>query len=299
MARTADRATELSIRSALGASRARLSQQLLTECVLLSLAACFAGLFVAFWTASIAAKVQPAAIASQAYSILDGRVLCFAIAVSVISGLLFGVLPSLYAGRVHTFGTARLQRLSRLAAGSRSAGRGAGRAHDHACCRFAFRGARVSASDAGQSGVCTGRSGHRERIAGRDHPSGRRAAGLAYFEEVLARVRRLPGVRSASATEFSPAVCHATSWEACLRWTANRTGSTYRWFRCSRTTSEPWVDAFWRDASSLPRKYKATPRSLIVNERFAAEFGSAADALGHQVVPRSSENCRRGQGDGL
>ncbi|PYT21186.1 MAG: hypothetical protein DMG57_39450 [Acidobacteria bacterium] len=105
MARITDRATEPSIRSALGASRARISQQLLTECVLLSLGASIAGIFLAFWTTSIAAKLQRAPLASQAYSILDGRVLSFAIAASVLSGLLFGVLPLLYASRVHTFGT--------------------------------------------------------------------------------------------------------------------------------------------------------------------------------------------------
>ncbi|PYT19583.1 MAG: hypothetical protein DMG57_44820 [Acidobacteria bacterium] len=93
MARTADRSTELSIRSALGASRGRISQQLLTECVLLSLTACTAGIFIALWTTSIAAAFQPAALAAQAYSIWDARVLCFAIAASVLSGLLFGVLP--------------------------------------------------------------------------------------------------------------------------------------------------------------------------------------------------------------
>jgi ABC-type antimicrobial peptide transport system permease subunit len=58
MARTADRATELSIRSALGASRARLARQLLTECLLLSLAAAIAGLIVALWTTSIAATLS-------------------------------------------------------------------------------------------------------------------------------------------------------------------------------------------------------------------------------------------------
>src|SRR5208282_2886238 len=93
MARTADRATELSIRSALGASRARLARQLLTECLLLSLVAAIAGLVVAFWTTSIAAKVQPAPLSTQSYSILDGRVLGFAVAVAIVSSLLFGVLP--------------------------------------------------------------------------------------------------------------------------------------------------------------------------------------------------------------
>ena len=73
--------------------------------MLLSLAASIAGFFVAFWTTAIAARLQPAPLATQAYSILDGRVLCFAIAASLFSGLLFGVLPSLDAGRAHTFGT--------------------------------------------------------------------------------------------------------------------------------------------------------------------------------------------------
>ena len=103
MARTADRAAEFSIRSALGADRG-ITQQLLTECVLLSLAASFAGILIALWTTSIAAKVQPAPLATQAYSILDGAS-WFAIAVAALSALLSGVLPSLYATRVHTFGT--------------------------------------------------------------------------------------------------------------------------------------------------------------------------------------------------
>src|SRR5262249_27991007 len=48
MARTADRSAEFSIRSALGASRGRITQQLLAECVLLSLAAAIVGLLMAF-----------------------------------------------------------------------------------------------------------------------------------------------------------------------------------------------------------------------------------------------------------
>jgi hypothetical protein len=79
MAGTSDRRAELSIRSALGASRA--------------------------WTTTIAAAFQPAALGSRAYSILDGRVLSFATAASVLSGLLFGLLPWFYAGRVSTFGS--------------------------------------------------------------------------------------------------------------------------------------------------------------------------------------------------
>ncbi len=124
MARTADRTAELSIRAALGASRARIAQQLFTECLLLSFVAAIAGLFVAFWTTTIATKVQPPPLSTQSYSVLDGRVLSFAFAAAIICTLLFGALPSLYAGRLHAFGArgpsntrgARLIRESLIAA---------------------------------------------------------------------------------------------------------------------------------------------------------------------------------------
>jgi ABC-type antimicrobial peptide transport system permease subunit len=79
------------------------AQQLLTECLLLSFVAAVAGLFVALWTTSLAAKVQPAPLSTQSYSLLDGRVLAFTIAVAIASSVLFGLLPSRYAGGVHAF----------------------------------------------------------------------------------------------------------------------------------------------------------------------------------------------------
>ena len=103
IARTADRLPELSIRSALGASRGRLARQLFTECLLLSLVATLAGLAIAYWTTSLAAKVQPPPLGAQSYSILDGRVLAFTVIVSVITALALGILPSLYVGRVRAF----------------------------------------------------------------------------------------------------------------------------------------------------------------------------------------------------
>jgi putative ABC transport system permease protein len=203
LARTADRAAELSVRSALGASRARLSQQLLTECILLGLAASIAGVFVAFWTTSIAAKVQPAPIASQTYSILDGRVLGFAIGISVLSGLLFGMLPSLYAGRVPAFGTrgstdnrgARLVRETLvvaqvvLAVVLLASSLSVGRAFIHLM--------QINRGFVPKDLLTVNVS-----LQGTTHQGG--ARGRAYFEEALGRVRQLPGVQSASATEFLP-----------------------------------------------------------------------------------------------
>jgi ABC-type antimicrobial peptide transport system permease subunit len=90
LARTADRQHEFSIRSAVGASRARLIQQLLTECFLLALISAALGLVVAFWAASVTANAQPAALPSQIYSILDLRVMAFMTGVAVLSAILFG-----------------------------------------------------------------------------------------------------------------------------------------------------------------------------------------------------------------
>ena len=65
----------------------------------MSVVATAAGLLVARWTAGIVSLVQPAALAAQAYDVLDWRVLVFAAALSIGTGLVFGVSPALYASR--------------------------------------------------------------------------------------------------------------------------------------------------------------------------------------------------------
>jgi putative ABC transport system permease protein len=282
MARIADRSTELSIRSALGASRARILQQLLTECVLLSLAASIAGVFVALWTTSVAAVFQPAALAAQTYSILDVRVLFFAIAASALSGLLFGVLPSLYASRVHTFGTrgssdARGARLIReilvasqvmlaimLVAASISVGR-------------AFLDLMHVDRGFNRSGLIT----VNVSLTGTDHQDDTRRRG--YFEEALARLRRLPGVRSASATEFLP--IYATDF------VGGPFGMDGRPAKESSMLVPVMPDYFRTMSGGVMRGREFTDaeaqgdaKVAVVNERFAGEFGSPANAVGHEVT---------------
>src|SRR5262249_22212938 len=99
LSRTVARSTELMIRSVLGASRARLAQQLVTETLLLSGVAAIAGLLAARWTAGVAAAAQPPELSAQVYSVLDWRVLAFATALAFGTGLVFGVAPVLYVNR--------------------------------------------------------------------------------------------------------------------------------------------------------------------------------------------------------
>ncbi|MDE3137342.1 MAG: ABC transporter permease [Acidobacteriota bacterium] len=203
IARTADRAGELSIRSALGASRSRLARQMLTECLFLSFVAALAGLLVAYWTTSLAARVQPPPLDTQSYSIVDGRVLAFAVLVTIVTALLSGILPSLHTRRVQAFGARASNgtRGSRLVRESLSGAQvmltiillaasvSVGRAFVH-----------LMGIDRGYDakGIVTASVS----LEGTDYQQGKRQ--LPYFEEVLGRIRKLPGIRAASATEFLP-----------------------------------------------------------------------------------------------
>jgi predicted permease len=101
MARAASRVKEISIRLAIGASRGRVVRQLLTESALLSLLGAFAGLFVAWATIRllVAEMGEAAGRLHLVTAFLDTRVLAFAFAVAVLTGILFGLVPALNASR--------------------------------------------------------------------------------------------------------------------------------------------------------------------------------------------------------
>ena len=281
-ARTADRATELSIRAALGASRARLARQLLTECILLSFVAALAGLLVASWTTSLAAKVQPPPIGAQAYSIRDGNVLAFTLLISLATALMFGILPSLYASRSVALG-------SRSSSGTRESqlvrqslvgvqvtltvillatSVSLGRAFIH--LMNINRGYDVSPV------VTVGVS-----LDGTAHQQNKRQ--LAYFEEVLDRVRRLPGVRSASATEFLPLYASA--------FVGGGFGLDGRPARRS-STMVPILSKYFETMGGqilygrefTDAEVHSGASVAVVNERFAAGFGAPSEAVGHQLT---------------
>ena len=100
LAKASARQKEMAIRAALGASRARIVRQLLTESVLLSLLGAGLGLLLAFWSVSGLRHVLGSMSAARAHEItLDAGVLSLAIVVSVITGLGFGLMPALQASR--------------------------------------------------------------------------------------------------------------------------------------------------------------------------------------------------------
>ena len=101
LARATMRQHEVALRVTLGASRARLLRQMLTESLLLSVGGGALGLLVTFWTVKGLVRLCPAEIPRLAETRVDLTVLVFTLAVSILTGLVFGVMPACRASDVH------------------------------------------------------------------------------------------------------------------------------------------------------------------------------------------------------
>src|SRR5436305_2611112 len=101
LARAAGRKREISIRLAIGASRARIVTQLLTESILLALAGGVVGLGVAFLARDLLWSFRPPFLqqATNMELSLDSYVLLFSLAISIATGVIFGLMPALQASR--------------------------------------------------------------------------------------------------------------------------------------------------------------------------------------------------------
>jgi putative ABC transport system permease protein len=100
LARATARRQEIAVRSAMGASRARLLRQLLTESVLLALVGTGIGVLFAWSSMSWLLRLAGTAVPNVSPVTLDSRVLLFAAGLAVLSGVLFGLAPAWQASRV-------------------------------------------------------------------------------------------------------------------------------------------------------------------------------------------------------
>jgi len=114
LARASGRQQEMAVRLALGASRGRMIRQMLTESMLLSVIGGAAGVITALGTLSFILRLVPSNIPRLSEVRIDWVVLAFALLISVLTGLVFGLAPALHSAKVA------------LSSAIREAGRGSG-----------------------------------------------------------------------------------------------------------------------------------------------------------------------------
>jgi predicted permease len=107
LARGADRKTEVAIRGSLGAGTRRILTQLLTEAGLLSLIGGAAGVLMALWSVDLIKAIIPPEVPRAQSIAIDSGVLLFAFILTLLTGLLFGLIPALIAARTNLASTLR------------------------------------------------------------------------------------------------------------------------------------------------------------------------------------------------
>jgi putative ABC transport system permease protein len=207
LARGRRRTAEIAMRSALGASRWRLIRQLLTESVVLTLPAGVLGIGVSYALQGLLLHLLPVATLGVTRPVVDGRVLLFAFAASVATGLVVGVVPSVRGTAVSLspqLGTGR--NLGERARGSRL--RGGLVVLQIAITVVLLVGSGLLARSLLRlTGVDLGFSTERvltARVEIQAPAYPERARRQAFFSSVLQDVRALPGVRSAAAVARLP-----------------------------------------------------------------------------------------------
>jgi putative ABC transport system permease protein len=208
LARAASRGREVAIRTAMGASRGRVIRQLLTESVLLSLAGGLLGVLVALAAIGLLPKIAGDSIPQGAPIGLDPWVLAFTAVVSLITGLLFGIVPALR--------TANLDLRETLNEGSRGSTAGPG--------QHVLRGALVAMEIALAmlllvgSGLLLRSFSRLQEVPPGFQPDHLLVADIPlsptayakpqdryqFFDRLVERAKSLPGVRSAAAASFLP-----------------------------------------------------------------------------------------------
>jgi putative ABC transport system permease protein len=286
LARATARHRELAVRKALGASRARLIRQLLTECVLLSTAGAMLGIFFARWGSSLLVRYISTGDNKVFLDLtFDWRILSFTAGVAVFTGILFGVLPAFRSTRVS---------LTSAMKGSQAV---------DAQSRAKFRPGRwIVASQVALSLVLLVASGlflrslvklvtmdvgfdrnnvlivhanlHNAKVAPDQQP--------AMFDEIESRLRTLPGVVSASRSVMTPVSNYVWNSDLEVDTPNAPTGDAALGFF---NFISPGYFGTVRTPLLAGRNFndgdeKAAPLVAVVNETLARRFFPAGDALG-------------------
>jgi putative ABC transport system permease protein len=288
LARAAARHKEIAIRAALGAGRSRVVRQLLTESLLLSLLGGTLGLLVAWWGINLLLAASPLEISRLNSVGLNLNVLGFTAALSVLTGVIFGLVPAVQASRTD------LQ--DGLREGGRNAGGGAARNRIRALL-VAVEVALslvllVGAGLLGRSFLLLSevRPGFEPERVLTTHLSlakAKYAQPEQGFAEIVTRAAAIPGVEAAAVVSPLPLGGDSNSGtfliagRAALR-PEDKPHSNYRaissdYFRALKIP-------FSRGRPFDTRDQQHSPPVIIVNETFARRYFAGTEALGQHII---------------
>lgn len=300
LARASTRYREIGIRLALGASRWRIVRQLLVESVLLAVLGGSAGVLLATWALDGATRLLPDlpfGVTPELDARPDWRVLLFTLGVSILTGLVFGMLPALHATRINVAPTLK-----------DGAGWGGGFGHASnrlrntlvvcqvavSCVLLICAGLFVRSLQAAQS-VDPGFE-HKSvlsvmlELGGRDCQP---AAKTELLTRLVERVRQLPGVQSVS-IEDCPALGPAIS--ARDYWIPDAAGATADEASFDLDTSAVTPGHFANLDIALLRgrdftihDTAETPGVAIVNQAFVNRFWPNQEPLGKHISTRGPD----------
>jgi putative ABC transport system permease protein len=291
LARASVRGKEMALRAALGASRARIIRQLLTESLLLAGLGGFFGLLIAQWGTEALIKTVPQNIPRISTIQLDGVVLAFTLLVSLGTGIVFGLVPAWHGSHVD------------LNASLKSGGRTSGGGEHKGRLRNSLVMAEVALALVLL--ICSGLLIQSFARLGRVQPGLRTERLLtahvqlpeiaypkneniiAFFEQFLPRVRALPGVESASVIVPLPLsgsnmVTTFDDAEHPLP-DGQQPGAPVRIIGTEyfQTMGIPLRQGRVFDSSD---RFESAP-VVIVNERFAQKFFPGQNAIGKRIKP--------------
>ena len=293
LARASGRGREISVRAALGAARARIVRQLVTESVLLFLAGGVLGVGIAYWAVPALLAMTPAGYLPPQQVAVDGRVLLATLALSVITGILFGLAPALSLSR-HDLVEAFKEDGTRTTAGRRSRGlRQALVIAEIALCLLMLVGAglliqtfiKLRAVDPGfnADNVLTARMSLQGARFSTSESINR------FYTLGLDRIRQIPGVESASVVNAIP-----------LEFGLNM---NFDFVDTKDVVETELMD--WRYASPdyfetlgvrlvagrglLPSDRPGTPRVTVISEAFASRYFKDSNPLGRQITVFSAD----------
>src|SRR5579864_1306216 len=207
LARSATRQREIAVRSAIGASRSRIVRQLLTESVVLAVLGGLLGVAVCYASFHFVVTLVPANLPHVGTFEIDARVLFFAFALSVVTGVVFGFIPALGASRVDLTGSLKE---STTQAGARGAGRLRGilAAGEIAISLVLLVGAALALeSFARLTVVQPGFDSRNVLTFGISLPSEKYdtpAKRTVFFDRALSQLSAIPGVEQAATTDVLP-----------------------------------------------------------------------------------------------